>query len=79
MDETSLAIRRKAFEDAIAIAETSWTSHNNGTGHHKAAWISARKDIVQMLRDRIELERPEMVREYGMPMLPNPRPEYADR
>ncbi len=79
MDETTLTIRRKALEDAIAIAETSWTAHNNGTGHYMAAWISARNDIVQMLRDRIELERPEMVREYGMPSLPNPRPEHADR
>ena len=75
MDDVTLAIRRQAFEDAIAIAETSWTAHDNGTGHHKGAWIDARRDIVAKLQLRLEQEAPAMVQEYGMPSLPKPRPQ----
>lgn len=75
MDKATLQIRRQALEDAIAIAESSWTAHNNGTGHYRAAWIKARKDIIQKLRERIEQER--AAPEYGMPMI-KPRLAYAE-
>ncbi len=52
--EEILSIRRAAFQEAIALAETSDSPYDNGTGHQRGGWRDGRRDIIKMIEKHME-------------------------